>query len=93
MKMFDHEKLDVYAASMECAATLHVCHRLGLLEHVLHPIGREVLLRIVAMLVQMARELAESGTGTGMSLGTGTGTGLGTGTGMGSGTGMGLGTG
>ena len=52
-------------SATECAATLHVCHRLGLLDDTRYSKGRQVLLRIVAMLVQMARRLTESGSGSG----------------------------
>ena len=49
----------------ECAATLHVCHRLRLISDVRYTSGRELLLRIVAMLVQMARRSAQPGSGSG----------------------------
>ena len=52
-------------SATECAAILDVCHRLGLLETPGFQTGRKLLLRIVAMLTQMARRTAASGTGTG----------------------------
>ena len=52
-------------SATECAATLHVCQRLGLIEAARHQAGRELLLRIVAMLVQMVRRAADPGSGSG----------------------------
>ena len=61
-------------SATECAAILDVCRRLSMLEESLFQKGRELLLRIVSMLTQMARRLGESGTHTGTHTGTGTGT-------------------
>ena len=52
-------------SATECAAILHVCARLALLDDPTHQAGRELLLRIVSMLIQRVRRLDESGTGTG----------------------------
>jgi four helix bundle protein len=52
-------------SATECAAIIHVCRRLGLVEDSRYVAGRELLLRVVAMLVQMVRRLGESGTGSG----------------------------
>ena len=57
-------------SATECAAILDVCQRLGLLDEPRFRTGRELLLRIVAMLTQMARRTAESGRGTGTGTGT-----------------------
>ena len=62
-------------SATECAAVLHVVQRLGLAdavryEAVRYEAGRELLLRVVAMLVQMVRKLGESGTGSGTGSGT-----------------------
>jgi hypothetical protein len=40
---------------------------LQLVERARYQAGRELLLRLVAMLVQMVRRIAESGTGSGTS--------------------------
>jgi four helix bundle protein len=57
-------------SATESAAILHVCDRLALLEQARYRAGRELLLRIVAMLVQMVRRTPESGTGSGTGSGT-----------------------
>ena len=57
-------------SATESAAIMHVCDRLQLLERARYQAGRELLLRIVAMLVQMVRRIAESGSGTGSGSGT-----------------------
>jgi four helix bundle protein len=57
-------------SATECAAIIHVCRRLGLVEDSRYVAGRELLLRVVAMLVQMVRRLGESGTGSGTGSGT-----------------------
>ena len=57
-------------SAAECAAILDVCSRIGLVEQSRFAPGRELLLRIVAMLTQMARRCSESGTGTGTGSGT-----------------------
>ena len=65
------EKLRFYRmarrSATECAAILDVCKRLGLLKQELHQQGRELLLRVVSMLIRIARP---SGTGTGTGTGT-----------------------
>ena len=57
-------------SATESAAVLDVCRRLGLTEQERYAAGRELLLRLVAMLTQMARRMGESGTGTGTGSGT-----------------------
>ena len=57
-------------SATECAAILHVLQRLVLVDETRYNSGRELLLRIVAMLVQMVRRTGESGTGTGTGSGT-----------------------
>jgi four helix bundle protein len=52
-------------SATECAAILHVLQRLVLVDEPRYNSGRELLLRIVAMLVQMVRRTGESGTGSG----------------------------
>jgi hypothetical protein len=52
-------------SATESAAIMHVCDRLQLVERARYQAGRELLLRVVAMLVQMVRRIAESGTGSG----------------------------
>lgn len=59
-------------SATECAAILHVCQRLNLIEDAPYRTGRELLLRIVAMLVQMVRRTGETGSGTGAGTGAGT---------------------
>ena len=63
------EKARVYGmarrSATECAAILHVLQRLVLVDETRYNSGRELLLRIVSMLVQMVRRTGESGTGTG----------------------------
>ena len=54
----------------ECAAILDVCRRLQLVSEDRHAAGRDLLLRIVSMLVRMARPSRGSGTGTGTGTGT-----------------------
>ena len=49
-------------SATECAAILDVAKRLGLVDTALYCNARELLIRIVSMLVRMARR---SGTGTG----------------------------
>ena len=61
-------------SATECAAIIDVCRKLELtpVEHL--DIGRELLLRLVAMLIKMARKCEQlSGTGTGTGTHTGTG--------------------
>jgi len=52
-------------SATECAAILHVAQRLGLVDPPAYEAGRSLLIRIVAMLIQMARKVGGSGTGTG----------------------------
>jgi hypothetical protein len=70
MTDFDHEKLDVYVAAIDFVALADEIRRLGLVEDSRYVAGRELLLRVVAMLVQMVRRLGESGTGSGTGSGT-----------------------
>jgi four helix bundle protein len=42
-------------SATECAGILDVCHRLQLLDKQHHTKGRELLIRIVSMLIKMAR--------------------------------------
>ena len=77
MQRFDHEKLDVYQAAVEfvaladeSAAILDVCRRLKLVSEASYAAGRDLLLRIVSMLVAMVRRDSGSGTGTGTARGT-----------------------
>ena len=57
-------------SATEWAAILHVLQRLVLVDETRYNSGRELLLRIVAMLVQMVRRTGESGTGSGTGSGT-----------------------
>jgi four helix bundle protein len=62
-------------SATECAGVLDVCRVLGLADTTGLAVGREMLLRVVAMLVRMARSVesgtrAESGTGGGSGSGT-----------------------
>ena len=54
-----HEKARFYRmakrSATECASILDVCRRLGLIEESRYLRGRELLLRIVAMLTKMSR--------------------------------------
>jgi four helix bundle protein len=58
-------------SATESAAIVHVCQRLGLVEDARYKAGRELLLRIVAMLVKMVRHTGDPGTGTGTGSGSG----------------------
>ena len=58
-------------SATECAAILDVSRRLALLEEPRFQTGRDLLLRIVAMLTKMARRTSDSGTGTGTGSGSG----------------------
>ena len=60
-------------SATECAAVLDVCGKLGLANEERQRVGRELLIRIVSMLVRMSRP-----SGAGHVSGTGTGTGTGT---------------
>ena len=53
-------------SATECAALLHVCRRLTLLDDKLSSTGRDLLSRVVAMLTKMVVNLGqEPGTGSG----------------------------
>src|SRR5579871_796906 len=61
-------------SATECAALLQVCQRLELVEGALVVAGRELLLRIVAMLTRPSRNMGETldetpGTGSGSGSG------------------------
>jgi four helix bundle protein len=56
-------------SATECAGVLDVCRRLGLASQQLLDAGRELLLRIVSMLIPLIRRAAGS-SGTGMGTGT-----------------------
>jgi four helix bundle protein len=60
-------------SATESAAIVHVCQRLGLVEDARYKAGRELLLRIVAMLVKMVRHTGDPGSGTGTGSGSGSG--------------------
>ena len=57
-------------SATECAAILDVCSKLELAEKDAVNTGRELLLRIVAMLTQIVRRREEAGTGSGTGSGT-----------------------
>ena len=59
-------------SSTECAAIIDVCRELEVLELSLFEAGRQLLLRIVAMLIKLARRLSGTDSGTGSGTGTGT---------------------
>jgi four helix bundle protein len=61
-------------SSTECAAILDVCRRLSLAPEGELLAGKEILVRVVAMLVKLVRTVSglESGTGKGTGRGTGT---------------------
>ena len=52
-------------SATECAAILDVCRSLALLDEAPFQRGRDLLVRIVAMLTKMAQRIRVSGTGTG----------------------------
>jgi four helix bundle protein len=52
-------------STTECAAILDVCRKLELVDEEALQAGRQLLLRIVAMLTAIARKLSGSGTGSG----------------------------
>ena len=58
-------------SATECAAVLDVCQRLSLLDQESHTHARELLVRIVSMLVKLVRRAGPSGTGAGTGAGTG----------------------
>ncbi len=51
-------------SATECASILDICYHLQLVELQLCSKGRELLLRIVAMLIKLARQQDQSGSGT-----------------------------
>ena len=64
--MLDHEKLDVYQLSnssmllqegsaMECGAVLDACKVLNVIETDLYEKGKDMLTRIVSMLIKMCK--------------------------------------
>jgi len=57
-------------SATECAAILDVCNRLELVDPQHFDSGRELLLRIVSMLISLARRLSGPGKGTGRGKGT-----------------------
>ena len=57
-------------SATECAAILDVCSKLELAEKDAVNTGRELLLRIVAMLTQIVRRREEAGSGSGTGSGT-----------------------
>lgn len=60
-------------SATECAAILDVCNRLGLTSEEHHGLGRELLVRIVCMLVRLSRP-SDYGHVSGAGTDTGTGT-------------------
>jgi four helix bundle protein len=52
-------------SATECAAILEVCKRFGVIEDFRYVKGRELLVRIVSMLVKMARRYEKAGHGHG----------------------------
>ena len=63
-------------SATECAAILDVCRKLELVCEERYCVGRELLVRVVSMLVRMSR--SRRGSDPGNVSGTGTGTGTGT---------------
>lgn len=57
-------------SATECAAVLDVCRTLGLVNEPMLSQGRDLLIRIVQMLIRLCRSMEQSGTGTGMGTGT-----------------------
>ena len=57
-------------SATECAAVLDVCRTLGLSRDELLVRGRALLIRVVSMLVPLARRTKRPGTGTGTGTGT-----------------------
>ena len=54
-------------SATESGAILDVCRRLNLIKAATYESGRDLLLRIVSMLIQMVRQDSGTGTGTGTS--------------------------
>ena len=57
-------------SATECAAILDVCRRAGLSNDDLLGEGRNLLVRIVQMLIRLCKGMEQSGTGTGTGTGT-----------------------
>ena len=57
-------------SATECAAVLDVCKTLDLLPEDQYGVGRETLLRVVAMLVGLVKTVEGSGSGSGSGSGT-----------------------
>ena len=57
-------------SATECAAIMDVLRRLDVIEPDRYESGRELLLRTVSMLTQLARRQTEPGTGRGTGTGT-----------------------
>ena len=62
MQEFDHDKLDVYRAAIELVvlidAIFDVCLSLKLIEELKYSTVRQLLIRIVSMLIKMSRSLS-----------------------------------
>jgi len=56
-------------SATECAAVLDVCRRLEIADPQLLESGRDLLLRVVSMLISLARRLSQPGTGRGTGTG------------------------
>ncbi len=56
-------------SATECAAVFDVCARLELIDGATHDAGRDLLLRVVAMLTVMCRRCEDSGSGSGSGSG------------------------
>jgi len=61
-------------SATECAAILDVCRKLKLATEEHYCVGRELLVRVVSMLVRMSRSGRGSDPGNASGTGTGTGT-------------------
>jgi hypothetical protein len=61
--LLDHERLDVYhlarGSATESAALLDVCFRLDVLDEAGHKAGKEMLVRVVSMLIKLAQACEE----------------------------------
>ena len=65
----ENEKIRFYRmakrSATECAAIFDTCQRLQFIDAKQYPVGRELLIRIVAMLTKMAQpKMTQSGAGT-----------------------------